>query len=272
MFNASSFLFIPYNKKKYFKNELAGQADVIVLDFEDSVEYRTNKDCIDEIKKALSFLNGKTLIARIGSADYFNVVASFGLDRFEGVMIPKSSNTNETIEIIQDLKNNGKKIYLLVENSKGLLDLQSILLKYKIDGIFFGSEDYTSSINATRTENNLLFARSTIINVSKAFNVPCYDTIYPFLNDEDGFRKEVKLAYEMGFYGKMAIHPSQLNEINITFKVTLEIISEYKRIIKQYVEYSKINNSMVMVLDGKLIEIPHIKRMKSIIEKFERGE
>lgn len=267
--NYNSFLFIPYNKIKYFYNELANQADVIIVDFEGSVNYKTGDISIKEFKKALSHLNKKNLIARIGIGDYPDIVKSLGVDSFSGVMIPKFANTKEIIEVIQDLINNSKRVYLLIEDAKGLLDLQLVLSNYKIDGVFFGSEDYISNLNAMRTEINLQYARSTIINLSRAFKVSCYDTIYPFLNDEKGFKEEVQLAFEMGFNGKMAIHPLQLKEINKTFKVTPHKIAEYKTLIGKYTEYTHINNTRVMVVDGMLIEPPHIGRMKSIIKKFE---
>lgn len=269
MSDFDSLLFIPFNKTKFFYNESVNQADAIIVDFEDSVEYTSNNVCIDEIAKGLDNLSRKVVIARIGIDDYADISKSLIYSNFDGVMVPKYAFTKDVINVIEDLIANNKKVYLLIENAKGLLDLQFVLSQYKIDGVFFGSEDYISNLNAIRTVNNLLYARSTIINLAKAFNVPCYDTIYPFLKDEEGLKEEVKLAFEMGFDGKMAIHPNQIPIINEIFKVTPEKILEYKDLIEQYNEFTLKSNSKVMVIDGSVIEPPHIGRMKSIVEKFE---
>lgn len=269
MSDFDSLLFIPFNKTKFFYNESINQADAIIVDFEDSVEYSSNNVCIDEIAKGLDNLSRKVVIARIGIDDYADISKSLIYSNFDGVMVPKYAFTKDIINVIEDLIANNKKVYLLIENAKGLLDLQFVLSQYKVDGVFFGSEDYISNLNAIRTVSNLLYARSTIINLAKAFNVPCYDTIYPFLKDEEGLKEEVKLAFEMGFDGKMAIHPNQIPIINEIFKVTTEKILEYKDLIEQYNEFTLKSNSKVMVIDGSVIEPPHIGRMKSIVEKFE---
>lgn len=269
MSDFDSLLFIPFNKTKFFYNESVNQADAIIIDFEDSVEYTSNNVCIDEIAKGLDNLSRKVVIARIGIDDYADISKSLMYSNFDGVMVPKYAFTKDIINVIEDLIANNKKVYLLIENAKGLLDLQFVLSQYKVDGVFFGSEDYISNLNAIRTVNNLLYARSTIINLAKTFNVPCYDTIYPFLNDEEGFKEEVKLAFEMGFDGKMAIHPCQIPVINEMFKVTPDKVLEYKDLIDRYNESTQKNNSKVMVIDGSVIEPPHIGRMKSIVEKFE---
>ena len=57
MSDFSSLLFIPFNKTKYFYNGLVSNADAIIVDFEDSVEYKSNDISITEIKKALSHIN-----------------------------------------------------------------------------------------------------------------------------------------------------------------------------------------------------------------------
>lgn len=264
-----SFLFIPFNKIDYFYNESIIQSDVIIVDFEDSVEFKLNDSNFDEIKRALKHISIKKLIARIGADDYFEFVKSFGLDSFTGVMIPKVINKNEIIEVINDLLSKEKKVYLLIESARGLLDLQTLISKYMIHGVFFGSEDYISNLNAIRSEANLHYARAVIVNLSKAYNIPCYDTIYPFLNDACGLKQEIKLAADMGFDGKMAIHPRQICMINEIFNFTPSKISEYKTLINDYNIYTKNNNTSVMVFNGTLIEPPHIKQMKSIIEKFE---
>lgn len=114
------------------------------------------------------------MIARIKIDDYADISKSLIYSYLYGVMIPKFAYTRDIFTVINDLIKNNKKVYLLIENAKGLLDLQLVLSQYKVEGVFFGSEDYILNLNAMRTVNNLLYERSTIINLIKAFNVPCY--------------------------------------------------------------------------------------------------
>lgn len=269
MYGINSFLFIPFNKNKYFYNELIGIADAIIVDFEDSVDFNLDNLDILKIEESIKNLNNKRVLARVGINEYELFKKKISIDNFDGIMIPKFSNKIENIQFIEELTEKNKEIYLLVENARGLIDLKSVIDKYKINGIFFGSEDYISDLNAIRTENNLQYARAKIINISKAFNVACYDTIYPFLEDEEGFKDEVQLAFDMGFDGKMAINPRQLLFINNIFKISQQKIEEYKILIDKYNEYTRENNTRVMVIDGRVIEPPHIIQIETIVKNFE---
>lgn len=269
MYGINSFLFIPFNKTKYFYNELIGIADAIIVDFEDSVDFSLDNLDILKIKESIKNLNNKKVLARVGINEYELFKKIIDINNFDGIMIPKFSNKIENIQAIEELTEKNKEIYLLVENARGLIDLKSVIEKYKINGIFFGSEDYISDLNAIRTENNLQYARAKIINISKAFNVACYDTIYPFLEDEEGFKDEVQLAFDMGFDGKMAINPRQLLFINNIFKISQQKIEEYKILIDKYNEYTRENNTRVMVIDGRVIEPPHIIQIETIVKNFE---
>ena len=64
----------------------------------------------------------------------------------------------------------------------------------RVIAISFGGEDYTASlgINRTKTGKELLFARSTIVNVASAFNIDETDTVWADIYDTDGFIEEIK--------------------------------------------------------------------------------
>lgn len=271
MIDHSSLLFIPANRIGYLFNESIKEADAIIIDFEDAWSYSSDKLKANHLNDGLDYVNNKSVYLRIPAKFLDEIISKINIRLIEGIMFPKFLLSESNIKAVKKVMGIDKKILILIESSRGILDLNEVLSKFKIDGVFFGSEDYITSINAVRNQTNLFYARSNIINISRAHGVKCYDTIYPYLEDDIGFEEEVELAFNMGFDGKMAIHPKQLKKINQIFKFNSEKVKEYKLIIQQYEKYSKDNDTNIVVINGDVIEPPHIQRMKAAIEKFERS-
>ncbi len=266
-----SFLFIPANKHKYLYNEKISEADAIIIDFEDSIIQEQILENISIINKILDDVCLKDIYIRVNISKYLEIIKNIKLEKIKGVMIPKFCLSNININILKNIEKLNKEILILIESPRGILDLKDTLQSYKINGVFFGSEDYISEINATRSKQNMLYPRLNIINISKAFGVSCYDTIFPDLNSEKMFHEEVDNSFDMGFDGKLAIHPLQLDYINKKFNSNIKMVKRYKKIVNLYYENIKQHNTNVLVIDGKVFEPPHIKRYEKIIKEFETG-
>ncbi|SCY86696.1 HpcH/HpaI aldolase/citrate lyase family protein [Alkaliphilus peptidifermentans DSM 18978] len=266
----NSLLFIPANKERYLHNDKIHQADAIIIDFEDSIiskDIRTNICIINSIIKDISEPN---IFIRIRQERYNEIIENINLDKVKGIMIPKFCLNGDNIRILEDIEEIKKETLILIEDPKGLLDLEKTLVNYSVNGVCFGSEDYISELNAIRNKENLFYPRASIVNITKAYKIKCYDTIFPYLNSDISFKEEVDTAYSMGFDGKMAIHPSQLEYINKRFKPDLDTINKYKKIIDLFYKNKKINSTNVMTLDGEIIEPPHIKRYENIVKEFQK--
>lgn len=270
MTELNSFLFVPANKQKYLYNSKISKADAIIIDFEDSVIQEHILENVININKTFDDILLKNIYLRISPENYMDILQKIKLDKIKGIMIPKFTLDNRNIDILKVIEKIKKEIFILIESPRGVLDLKDTLQSYKIDGVFFGSEDYISGINAVRNRENMLFPRMNIINISKAFGVSCYDTVFPDLYSKSLFFEEVDYSYEMGFDGKLAINLSQLDYINQKFKPDTETIKKYKEIVKLFYQNMKNNKTNILVIKGKVFELPHIKRYEKKIKEFER--
>ena len=181
MSNYSSFLFIPANKSRYFYNEDINEADALIVDFEDSLNCKITEKNFDLLNTTLQDINEKNIYIRINSSYFRDIMLNMNLELIKGIMLPKFTLSEANIRILKEINNIGKEILILIESPRGILDLRDTLDKFKVDGIFFGSEDYITNINAIRNCTNLFYPRANIINISKAYNISCYDTIFPNL-------------------------------------------------------------------------------------------
>ena len=88
------------------------------------------------------------------------------------------------------------------------------------------------------------------------------------LEDEEGLRREARLAQRMGFTGKTAIHPKQIAPINEVFSPDIDTIERAQRVVAAY----EASPNGLAVLDGRLVEMPMVRAMRralAIAEKIE---
>jgi citrate lyase subunit beta/citryl-CoA lyase len=95
--------------------------------------------------------------------------------------------------------------------------------------------------------------------------LPPVDTVFPYLNDETGLINETKHIKELGMFGKLAIHPKQVNIINDIFTPTKSEIDEANSIVKAFLEAEKEGVASIRV-NNKFVDYPLYLKSKRIIE------
>jgi len=133
-------------------------------------------------------------------------------------------------------------------------------------GIAFGADDYLLSTGGERSEDGLelLFPRAYMAMMARACGVMPYDTPYVNYKDTEGLKKETVLIKKLGFYGKMLIHPSQIEPVKEILKPSPEEVERARRIVEAYMDVMK-RGSGVAVVDGIAVDRPIFERAKKII-------
>ena len=112
----------------------------------------------------------------------------------------------------------------------------------------------------------LLYARSRVVHAAAAAGVDVIDVPYLNLNDLSGMEREARLARELGFSGKGAIHPKQIPILNRVFTPTEAEIADARKILQAF----EAADTGLVVVDGKLIEKPVVREMRRILSIAER--
>lgn len=275
-----SLLFVPGHKEMFYDSALHYRPDAIILDLEDSVPDHLFETAVATINKKSDIFN-KTdfgLYLRVNNKFKSNAIENLNrilISNFSGIFLPKVENASQVIELSSYLSEYEKQtnvkefsisIVLIIETPKGFLNLPEIIESTsRITGLAFGGEDYISSIGAKRTSKVMDFARNQILLHAKAHNLYCFDTVFPNTsNNYKHLKDEVKAAKNMGFDGKMIIHPSHINEVHEVFKYDLSEIRNYEKIVDIFDN----NNSGVIQVDNQIYEKPHIERYRKIIKDY----
>ncbi|MFJ8066616.1 aldolase/citrate lyase family protein [Psychrobacillus sp. NPDC096426] len=139
----------------------------------------------------------------------------------------------------------------------------------RIRSLAFGSIDFTLDIKGELTTNGLelLFARSQLVIASRAARIESpIDTVFSDFKDTEGLTRETKLIKELGFQGKLVIHPSQISIVNDVFRPTQTEVEKAHQIVTAYETYKKVGKG-VFEQDGKMVDLPVVEQAREVIDR-----
>ena len=263
-------------------------ADAIILDLEDAVplpDKETARIMIRDSIKGVK-LGGSYVFVRVNAlttnltAEDLKFVAVEGLD---GLMLAKTETKSDIVELDSMLEETEKglgleprslKVVPLIESAKGVINAYEIAsASERIIAVAFGAGDYYrdlgrgASFSPEQTE--LLYARSRIVNCSVAAGVQAIDTVFfGLLTDREGFMKEMMLALQLGFKGKLLIHPTQIEPVNKAFS-PLPDEAEYARRVVEAFEEAQARGLGAISFEGKMIDYMNYKQAKDLVRLVE---
>ena len=275
-----SYLYVPAYNQKYLTSALQSEADVLILDLEDSVPYSQKGKARETIQK---LINEKTkfnghIIVRLNSLDNEEQVLEdlkyININSIDGFMLPKVNHVDDikTFEnLIEKLLGKNDLYFIpLIETSLVMYHLKDIAAYSCVKGLAFGGEDYITDLHARHGKSTAIFdyARVQIINAARAYGKIAIDTPYLALDDHIGFMSSLENASELGFDGKQCIHPSQLGRLNQTLTPN-KIEYEHSLKIVSKIAEAKHSGKGVIIFNGKMIGPPMVKRAENIIKLYE---
>jgi len=138
----------------------------------------------------------------------------------------------------------------------------------RLDALIFGQYDLASSLGATNTPegHEVLYARSAIVMHAAAFGLQALDSVYIDLHDLEGLKRETEQAMRMGYAGKQAIHPRQIEPIVAVFTPSHEAVAHAQRLVDAYHKYQA-GGVGVFALDGKMVDTPILRAAENVLAR-----
>ena len=132
--------------------------------------------------------------------------------------------------------------------------------------IAFGAEDFTNDMGIQRTDDGeeVYHARATVAIAARAAGVASLDGPYVAFRNPEGLRKDAGVARQMGYTGKFAIHPAQIDTINELFSPLPEDVAYARRVMEAWQE-AEANGRGSLDLDGKMVDVPVVKRAQNLL-------
>jgi citrate lyase subunit beta/citryl-CoA lyase len=281
-----SAIFIPANIPSMINSAVVLHSDSIVFDLEDAIpleEKDSARILLREAFKSLDFIREKNILIRVNnpSTAYFDedIKEIVPLGDYP-LVIPKVDLSNMSIvnEKLERIESEYKLNYQvpiapLVETAFGVEYINQILKSSeRIIAVFWGAEDFTADMGIARTPegSELWYSRSKLTIAAHIAGVEVIDTPFTDIKNLAGLRKDATVAKQLGFTGKAAIHPSQIDVINEVFSPSQEEIEYSLRVVKAFTEGKKEGKGVVLE-NGRMIDEPVVTRAKLILKKARLG-
>lgn len=280
-----SLLFIPGNNERFLVKSTSLKPDILCFDLEDSVpsnDKQVARKLVAEHLVSRQEDKESSIYVRINSVDSGLVEEDLDkiiVNRLDGVVIPKISNSQEVIEIADKIETLVSKrgfssrirIIPSIETAKGVINANSIALAHEnVVALVFGVFDYLYDMNIDVEYDDGIsydYARSKIPVDAKAAGIEVLDGIWQEVNDIDGLIKDATNARKLGYSGKTLIHPSHIIPVHDIFRPTKKQIEWAEKVLAALQDaFEKGNTKGAILLDGKMIDAVHYKQAKSVIE------
>jgi len=260
-----SFLFVPGNRPERFDKACAAGADVTIVDLEDAVAPPDKAAARAAVRAWLD--PDRKVYLRINGADtdwFQDDVALLALPGVRGAVLPKAEHSAAVSEIHAAAP--GLAVVALIESALGLRNLEPIAAA-GIARFAFGSIDFQLDLGIAGERDELLFARSSIVLVSRLAGLPPpVDGVTVALDDPAQLADDVAYARRLGFGGKLCIHPLQVEAVNAGFLPPAADVEWAQRVLAA----ADAASGNAVRLDGKMIDKPVIDRARAIVKSAQR--
>lgn len=277
-----SLLFVPGNRPEMLEKALGLKPDAIVPDMEDSVPLTEKEEARKTVAEYLPRLAeaGPLVLPRVNSQDtglLRDDLAAVVGPYIYGVTVGKVGSAAEVavvsgilddLEAAAGLEKGSEKLVPWAETARGIVNAYEICsASPRIVAVAFGAEDFTNDMAIERTgdDSEVVYARSAVAVAARAAGVTALDTPYVRYQDADGLRADAEASRKVGFRGKFAIHPSQIDVINEAYAPTEGEVQEARRVVAAFEEAERAGRGATS-LDGRMIDAPVVSRARKLLD------
>lgn len=262
-----SWLFTPGSRPDRFAKAAATAAEALILDLEDAVAEDRKLEARGHV---VAFLESRPAIGQQVIVRINPLSRAVGLEDLAAlarlangpdyVLIPKAEEPADLALAARVLEDSGSSARLaaLVESARGVARAAELAERTpRLAALMFGAADYAADLGQQVGIFQPDFARATLVNAAAAGGIAAIDSPFFAIDRPEGLSAECRKSRALGFYGKAAIHPAQIEAIGEAFAPTPAERELARRILEAAPDG-------VGVLDGKMIDIAMVRWARQV--------
>ena len=287
-------LAVPGSRPELFEKAAAGRADYVFLDLEDAVAPDEKEAARRNVIEALGDIDwrgaAKTVSVRINGLDthymyrdLIDVVEQAG-EHLDTILIPKVGVPGDVYAVVAIVSQIEQALGLshrigveaLVETALGMSNVEAVAASSpRLEALHFGVADYAASCRArTMTIGGLNSdypgdqwhaALSRVLVACRANGLRAIDGPFGDFGDSDGFAAAARRAAALGYDGKWAIHPSQIDLANEVFTPPEAEIERARRVLRALDEAAAAGRGAAQ-LDGRMIDAASARMARNVVD------
>jgi citrate lyase subunit beta/citryl-CoA lyase len=274
-------LTVPGHNLKMMTKAAASDADQVMFDLEDACAVSQKVEARKTVIEALNTLDfgGKIRAFRPNNVrtkffyrDLIDVVEAAG-QNIDVIVIPKCYGLEDILFVdrfLSQIEENMNfepqriKLEVLIESADAVLHAEQIAkCTPRVSGLIFGTVDFAGDIGAQELGAEQFFyynyAKAKCIVAARAAGITVVDGVTLAIRDTEACRRDSMTAARMGFDGKWAIHPSQIDIINTAFTPTADEIVKAKHIIDEYEKADVEGGLGAIVIDDQMVDAASLR-------------
>ena len=275
-----SWLFAPGDSERKMGKALASEADIALLDLEDSVAPENKPEARKLVAVALGAAEDRARVwVRINPLDTPEAVRDLAAvvpAAPGGVFLPKAEGAHHVtqlhhyltaLEAAHGLEQGAIRIAALVtETARAMFHTGEYAEDYpgreRLVAMSWGAEDLSSALGASTQRgpdggyaHTYEMARSLCLLGAVAAEVAPIETVQPEFRDLEALEIRAKACRAAGFRGMLAIHPAQIAPINTAFTPSAEEIAHARAIVQAFADNP---GAGTIAIDGAMLDRPHL--------------
>ena len=276
-----SLLFVPADNARRVAKAFTLDADAVILDLEDAVAEVGKEAARAELGAALSLPRRSRAYVRVNGLETrwcLEDVRAAVLAKADGIILPKAEKASDPVIarwLIRSIAAEAgwgdavMDLIPLIETGAGVAAVAEIArAPARISRLAFGAGDFTLDMDLhwSRDETELLPARAAIVLASRAAGLEApLDTPWVALDDRDGFVRSASRGRQLGFQGKLCIHPDQLGPVNGHYSPTPEQVARAEADVSAFRSAEAQGVASIRV-EGRFVDYPIAARAQSILD------
>lgn len=259
---ARSLLFVPGDRPERFTKAALSGADLIVIDLEDAVAPGRKSHAL---ANTLAWLDSHAhVVVRINGAGTpwhdHEIAALAPTSAF--VILPKAESADTIAELHHRLA--GDRVIALVETAEGLRDIDAVCAAPGVARAALGTVDLGAELGVDPANHAAFaYARSRLVAASAAAGLTApIDGVTTTLACAEPLSDDLTEASDLGFGGKLCIHPAQVEPVNRHFSPSQADVDW-----AQSVCAAAAAGTGVLVVDGAMVDAPVVRRAQAILCK-----
>lgn len=255
-------LFVPGDRPERFAKAAYSGADAVILDLEDAVAPQSREQAREAV--ANHGIDNVPVIIRINataSAHFKADVAALRDTHFDALMLAKAE-TPADIRLVHALFGRQVPVIALVETAAAYEHLTWLMLESGVVQAAFGSLDLALDLGCQPSREALAYFRGALLLKSCLAGLPSpIDGVTPGFDDPALVHQEAQIAADLGFGGKLAIHPRQVAPILEAFLPNAQAINWACRVLEAA------ENGGAVQVDGAMVDRPLLERARRILSR-----
>jgi citrate lyase subunit beta / citryl-CoA lyase len=282
-----SLLFVPGDQIDKIDKAWRMGPDCVILDLEDGVAQSQKAVARQNIQRVLAQTRPRSPAALVrinpGFSQLREDLEAAVHSGVLGIVLPKCETRKEVVKVAgalgeierrKRMPDRALRLFLLIESASGLLKLPPISAgSGRVAGLIFGAEDWCLDMGIVRTKSGeeLAIARWNIAICARAHGLLAIDTVYSDFQDEEGLRRDAETAKRMGFSGKLAIHPRQIEVIHSIFAPGETELAEAEAVVAAF-DQALAQGKGAIAVNGRMVDKPIAERARFLLSRGKKSK